>query len=59
MFRKKKLYKITYRLMGIVKPYTMFIDAKDEGHALRKFRRTMGWDRYDMLGFEEYTVGRG
>lgn len=59
MFRKKKLYKITYRVLNT---RDTIISAKDEHQAIKKFHR-MVRNTYEypatIISFEEYTVGRG
>lgn len=44
MFKRRKLYKIVYRRLS---KYTMFIKARDESHALKKFYKKT--DRDDGL----------
>ena len=57
LFKKKKLYKIKYELLGLVN-YTDIIAARDEAHAIRKFhRRTRNGIAPTIISFEEYKVG--
>ena len=51
LFKKKKLYKITYR---IIATHSTIIEAVDEYQALRKFRRKQIGD---VCSIEEYKVG--
>lgn len=55
MFQNKKLYKITYQLMAT---YTTIIEAKNEGQALKKFKKEVKWSgvRPSIISFEEYRV---
>ena len=59
MFKKKKLYKITYRVLNT---YTTIISAKDEYQAINKLhrmiRRTYTYPA-TIISFEEFNVGRG
>lgn len=54
MFKKKKLYKIVYQLYAT---HTMFIEAKDEFKALKKFEKDIT-KKYSIqptiISFEEY-----
>ncbi len=54
MFKKKKLYKIVYRVLNT---YTTIIEAKDEFQEIRKFHR-MTRDGYtpSIISFEEIKV---
>lgn len=56
MFKKKKLYKIVYKLLAT---YTTIISAKDEHQAIEKFHKMTkhGIDP-TILSFEEYKVGQ-
>ena len=56
MFKKKKLYKIVYKLLAT---YTTIISAKDEHQAIEKFYKMTkyGIDP-TILSFEEYKVGQ-
>ena len=51
MFKKKKLYKIVYRMLS---EYTDIIEAEDEFQALKKFHKKMGSILYSIVSFEEY-----
>ena len=53
MFRKKRLYKIVYKMLCY---YTTIIEAKDEIQAIRKFNRKMSDKLYSIVSFEEYKV---
>ena len=55
MFKKKKIYKIVYTKL---ETYTIFISAKDEHHAIKKFyKMTKNGIKPSILSFEEYKVG--
>ena len=56
MFRKKKLYKITYQKMAT---YTVIIEAVNEFQAAKKFRKLMGNAMYSVVSFDEFNFGRG
>lgn len=53
MFKKKKLYKVVYRLYT---PYTTIVAAKDEVKALKKFKKEVPNNgiRPTIISFEEY-----
>ena len=53
MFKKKKLYKITYKMLCT---YTTIIAAKDEFQALRKFYRMTINCNASIISFEEYNM---
>lgn len=55
MFRKKRLYKIVYKLLVT---YTTIIEAKDEFQALKKFKREVkdAGIRPTIILFEEIQV---
>ena len=55
MFRKKKLYKIVYKLYC---RYTTIIEAKDEYQALKKFKREVKNTGITptIISFEEIQV---
>ena len=55
MFKKKKLYKITYELLST---YTTIIEAKDEFQAIKKFKKETRYGiRPTIISFEEYKIG--
>ena len=51
MFKKKKLYKIVYRLLG---EHNTIIEAKDEFEAIEKFNEKRGKEPHTIVSFEEY-----
>lgn len=54
MFKKKKLYKIVFKMLG---EYSAIIEAKDKFQAIRKFNRKMGDNMlYDIISLEEYKL---
>ena len=55
MFKKKKLYKITYELYA---RYTTIVEAKDEYQALKKFKKELKYCgiRPTIISFEEYNI---
>ena len=55
MFKKKKLYRIVYRLHA---EYSIIIEAKDEIQAIKKFNRKLGSLLYEIISFKEYKVGQ-
>lgn len=56
MFKKKKLYKIVYRLYTT---YITIVEAKDEYQALRKFKKEVRYSGITptIISFEEYEFG--
>jgi hypothetical protein len=55
MFKKKKLYKIVYRILA---EHSAIIEAKDEFQAIRKFNRKMDGIVHEIVSFEEYRLGQ-
>lgn len=53
MFKKKKLYKIVYRMLA---EYTIIIEAKDEIQAIKKFNKKMASLLYEIVSFKEYEI---
>ena len=54
MFKKKKLYEVTYRLLGT---YTTIVSAKDEHQAVQKIYRMNGFGAIcEILSIKEYHV---
>ena len=53
LFKKKKLYKVTYKGIGSV-VYATLVDAKDEMQALREFKKLYSnyWDVIDIVEYE-------
>lgn len=57
MFRKKKLYKVTFRLLST---YSTIVAAKDECQAARKvYRMNKTGVLCEILSVEEYNIARG
>lgn len=57
MFKKKKLYKVTFRLLST---HTTIVDAKDECQAVSKVhRRNKTGVLCEIISVEEYNVARG
>ena len=55
MFKKKKLYKIVYRMLA---EHSIIIEAKDEFQAIRKFNRQMNGIVHEIVSFKEYKLGQ-
>lgn len=54
MFKKKKLYKIVYRMLV---EHSTIIEAKDEFQAIKKFNKKMVGLIHEIVSFEEYKIG--
>lgn len=59
MFRKKKLYKFTYRTTAAFGIHSLIIEGVDEIEAAKIFRKHMNRTLYDVISIEEFNVGRG
>ena len=54
--KKKKIYKIVYRVWSTFSTITIFVAAKDESSALKSFYKMPMTAGADIRSFEEYKM---